>query len=246
MRILVVNPNTDEGMTRALAGRARAVCPAEAEIEAATVPFGPTLLSRRRDVAVAGAAVLALLAERAGTMAAAVIGAFADPGLEAAREVLGVPVTGLCEASVLTACQLGARIGLMLGSRPMVPAVEERLRACGVSERVCGIETPAPGSRPGSPDELVAAFGALARGLVERAGAEVIVLGGGRLIGFAPRFAEALPVPVLDSVDCAVLQAHALARLQPRKATVGSFGSPPPARSKGLSGGLARLFADGT
>lgn len=229
-------------MTDALAARATAIAPSGVEIVAATAAFGPRLLSRRRDVAVGATAVLAALAEHADGIDAAVIGSFSDPGLEAAREVSAVPVTALCEASVHLACQLGARIGLVLGSRRMIPVLEERLRSYGLRDRVAAIDTPPEDARPRTKEEAIEVFAAIGAALVERAGIEVLVLGGGALIGVAATIEARLPVPVVDSVDCAVLQAYALARLGAKKATIGSLSHPAAVPATGLQPGLARLF----
>jgi Asp/Glu/hydantoin racemase len=241
MKILMLNPNTNVAMTEALVAQARRVAPPGAEIVAATAPFGPRLLSRRCDIAVSAAAVLAAIAAQQGQVQAAVIGSFSDPGLEAAREVADIPVVGLGEAGVVTTLQLGARIGLLLGSARMIPAIEERMRAYGVAARVVSIRTPPDGVRPGALDEVMRVFGALATEMIERDRVEAVVLGGGRLIGMAAAFNTALTVPVVDSVDCAVLQAYALASLQARKPAVGSYSRPDAVPAVGLDEGLARL-----
>lgn len=231
-------------MTAKLATAARAICPPGVEIDAATVPFGPSLLTRRRDVAFAAGAVLTALAARADNIDAVVIASFSDPGLDAAREYLHCPVLGLCEASVHAACQLGARVGCLLSAMKMVPLVEEKLRAYGLADRVCGIATPdvAPDQGPSSVAGLLRMYASLGRRLIDRAGAEVLVLGGGPLIGLAPRFQAVLPVPVIDSVECALLQAYALASLNPRKALVGSYSPPAGTATVGLSDAAAAVF----
>src|SRR5205807_2124202 len=83
------------------------------------------------------------------------------------------------EAGVLSAMQLGARIGLLLGATRMIPVLEERLRGWGVAARVAAIATPPDGVRPGTDDEVMQVFGGLAREMIARDRVEAIVLGGG-------------------------------------------------------------------
>jgi allantoin racemase len=243
MKVLIINPNTNAAMTQALTQRAKAICPPGVTIQGVTVPYGPPTVSRRRGVAVAATAVLSALAENREGLGAAVIGAFADPGLDAARESMPFPVVGLLESSIFLAAQLGARIGLVYGGTRMIPGLEERLRAIGMRDRVCGIRTPPEGVRPTETDDILKVFGDVARDLITNDRAEVIVLGGGALIGLASRFEELLSVPVIDSVDCAVLQAYALASLNTRKPKKGSYSMPPSVTLAGMVGPLKELFS---
>ncbi|MBM3587030.1 MAG: hypothetical protein FJX33_04315 [Alphaproteobacteria bacterium] len=47
---------------------------------------------------------------------AVLLGNIVDPGLRIGREIAGIPVLGLCEASLLTACQMGAAIGIVFSN----------------------------------------------------------------------------------------------------------------------------------
>jgi hypothetical protein len=67
------------------------------------------------------------------------------------------------------------------------------------------------------------------------AGAGVVVLGGAGLVGLAPKLAALLPVPVLDSLDCALVMACRGGRAPARVAQ---------APQTGLAPGLARFMAD--
>ena len=100
MKILVVNSNTTPSVTDRIAAAARAVASPGTEIEAVTAPFGLPLIVTRADWLVAGPATLAALQARRGTYDAAVIACFGDPGLDAAKELIEVPVLGISEATV--------------------------------------------------------------------------------------------------------------------------------------------------
>ena len=71
---------------------------------------------------------------------AILLGNIADPGLRAAREMARVPVLGLCETALLTACQMGASIGLVVSNDKHYGRVLENVATYGLSARVATVE----------------------------------------------------------------------------------------------------------
>ncbi|MCB1376503.1 MAG: hydrogenase expression protein HupH, partial [Rhodobacteraceae bacterium] len=102
MKLLILNPNTTEALTDRLAASAARVLPDDAQIVCATATRGFPYISSRAEAQIAGAEALAILASLQGEYDAAVIAAFGDPGLTAARELFDRPVTGMSEAAMLT------------------------------------------------------------------------------------------------------------------------------------------------
>ncbi|MFN8992208.1 MAG: aspartate/glutamate racemase family protein, partial [Pseudomonadota bacterium] len=107
MRLLMLNPNTSVGVTELIVSAAEAVAAPGTQILRATAPRGVTYIATRAESIIGGAIALEMLAELHETVDAAVIAAFADPGLGGARELFSIPVIGLAEAGMLTACMLG-------------------------------------------------------------------------------------------------------------------------------------------
>src|SRR5215831_5159164 len=97
MRILVLNPNTSAEITALLAAAATV-------ISTATATRGVPYIATRAEAQIGGAIALEMLADRHRDFDAAVIAAFGDPGLFGARELFDIPVVGMAEASMLTAC----------------------------------------------------------------------------------------------------------------------------------------------
>lgn len=77
----------------------------------------------------------AVRAEQAGFDAFA-IGHFQDSGLWEARSAVDIPVLGLGETSMLWACMVGGKIGLVTIDPVFIPYHEEQVRRYGLSERV--------------------------------------------------------------------------------------------------------------
>ena len=80
----------------------------------------------------------AIEAERAGCDAF-VIGHFQEPGLTECRGAVDIPVIGLGEATLLFACSIGRRIGLVTIDPVFIPWHEEQVIRHGLSQRVGGV-----------------------------------------------------------------------------------------------------------
>jgi hypothetical protein len=80
----------------------------------------------------------ALEAERAG-YDAFVIGHFQEPGLTECRGAVDIPVIGLGEATMLFACSIGRRIGLVTIDPVFIPWHEEQVIRHGLTQRIGGV-----------------------------------------------------------------------------------------------------------
>ncbi len=245
MRILLLNPNTSQSITDILAAAALPAAARGTEIVPVTAPRGVPYISSRAEAQIGGAVALEMLAEHVGTYDAAIIAAFGDPGLFAARELFDLPVVGMSEAAMLTACMLGKRFGIVTFAAAMEAWYRECVEQHGLSHRCAGIRCLDGGFRSigAVQDEKEAALIDLARKSVESDGAEAIILAGAPLAGLAAKIADQIPVPLIDQAAAAVKQAEALATLKPRKATTGGFRRPGAKPSIGLPTALAARIA---
>ena len=89
MKLLLINPNTTQAMTDAIAQAARAVAAPGTEIVAVQPSFGPVSIECHYDEAFAAAGVAEQVRlASAWRPDAVVVACFGDPGLEAAREAV--------------------------------------------------------------------------------------------------------------------------------------------------------------
>jgi allantoin racemase len=241
MNILLLNPNTRADITDLmLAVGQRAAAPGTSLIPL-TAPRGVPYISTRAEAQIGGGVALEMLAERHREFDGAIIAAFGDPGLFAARELFDIPVVGMAEAAMLTACMAGRRFGLVTFARALGPWFEECVRSHGLWERCAGIRM------LDGPFREIAEVGAekedllveLAKRAVEEDEADVLILAGAPLSGLAERVADRIPVPVIDQVVAAVKQVEALHALRLRKASAGTFRRPDAKPSNGLAAPLA-------
>jgi allantoin racemase len=119
-----------------------------------------------------------------------VLGNIFDPGLHELREVLNIPVLGLCESSVHVACLMGASFSLININPKFTRRIVDNITLQGVASRMVSIDQMTV-ERPGIFDlalrddgvkaEVVRQFSDCARRSLEK-GAEVLVPAGGSLM----------------------------------------------------------------
>lgn len=145
---------------------------------------------------------------------AVIIGCYSDPGLDALREQVTVPVIGPGAASLHIAAQLGTRIALLTPTGRGFGRVSARARALAlapllVAVRGVGLSVmELAEQKPGAIDKAVAA----ARVAVDGDGADVIVLGCmsmAFLPGICEELSARLGVPVVNPVIAALKTAEA-------------------------------------
>jgi allantoin racemase len=71
---------------------------------------------------------------------AVLLGNIADPGLRQARELAGIPVFGLCETALLTACQMGTSIGLVIANDKHHARIMDNVALYGLAGRIAHVE----------------------------------------------------------------------------------------------------------
>ncbi|MGQ9370761.1 aspartate/glutamate racemase family protein [Azospirillum sp. ST 5-10] len=244
MRLLIVNPNISDSVSALIEAEARRAASPGTAVTMLTAPFGVAYIETRSEAAVGAYAALTLLAEHHEGHDAAVIAAFGDPGLAAAKEMLPIPVVGLTEGALLSACALGGRFSIVAISARIRAWYRETVEAHGLLGRLASIRGLDEGFadvgrvQEDKGERLVQ----LCHDAVTRDEADSIVLAGAPLAGLARTVAGRIPVPLVDGVASAVRHAEALAGLERRPATAGSFAPPPEKPHRGLPPALARLI----
>ena len=244
MRLLVVNPNISESVSRLIGDDARRAASSGTEITMLTAPFGVAYIETRFEALIGAYAAAEIVAEHAHGHDAVIIAAFGDPGVPGIREALDVPVVGLTEAALASACLLGNRFSIVAISRRIRAWYRESVAHNGLLGRLASIR---------SLDEPLKDIGRVqadhARPLrelcvaaVEEDGADVIIFAGAPLAGLARAIKPELPVPAVDGVSSAVRHAETLVRLDSGIARAGSFAPPPVKPNAGLSGAMQELL----
>ncbi|UDL95993.1 aspartate/glutamate racemase family protein [Lichenihabitans sp. PAMC28606] len=242
MDILLLNPNTSDGMTARMLSVAQSHAAPGTTILSRTAPRGVPYISTRAEALVGGAIALEMLAAETASYDAVIMAAVGDPGVGALREMLHVPVVGMAEAAMLTACMLGRRFAIVTFATALTPWFRECVEHNGLTGRLSAIRCLAESfiSINDVQSEKEEALVALANQVVADTETDVVILAGAPLSGLAERVKHRIPVPVVDGIAAAVKQAEAVASLHLCKASAGSFRRPGGKPSQGLEPGVAR------
>lgn len=164
---------------------------------------------------------------------AVVIGCFYDPGLWEARELVSIPILGVCEASLHVASMLSASgFSILIGRRKWLPKMKENARRYGLESRFTSwrvLNLSVPELREES--KALEAVLREGRRAVEEDGAECIVLRCTALSAIAPDAQSGLPVPVVDPAVVGLKLAEMMASLRSRiglsHSKMGGYEPPP-------------------
>ena len=214
VKLLLVNGNTTQAATDRVLAEARRCAAPGTEVTGATARFGVSIVSTEAENDIAAHAVLdALSANHVGHDAAILAISF-DTALAGARQILPIPVIGMTEAALHTACLLGRRFGLISFGAASRWLYLDLVRRSGLLERMVAFETieltmTENYLHEGAQDQLV-------REASERlvsAGAEAVVVTGAAVAGIAHRLTPLVPAPIVDGIGCAVGQVEYFVRL---------------------------------
>ena len=208
MRILVINPNSNQAVTDAMAQALRPLAisggPA---IECVTLVDGPFGIESQADVEAVILPLRKQVCEQHGADAF-VIACYSDPGLQLCREATDKPVFGIQESGVLTALSQGDRFGVIALSDASINRHLGYLRQMGVMERLANeraadlsVEQSASGE--GTFDRLCD----VGRELRDRDGAQTIILGCAGMAAHRAALSAYLEIPVIDPVQAATAMA---------------------------------------
>lgn len=212
MRLLVVNPNTSDSVTRLIEAEARRSASPGTEIVVAQVRCGMAYIETRFESLIAAEATAQILAEHGAECDAVVVAAFGDPGMPALKELLDVPVVGITEAALALASLAGPRMSILAISQQIVPWYRDAVERSGMIGRLASIRALGEELRDIATvqQDHTDAFLGLADEVVAEDGADVIILAGAPLAGLARAVGHRMPAPTIDGVFAGIRMAEVL------------------------------------
>jgi len=215
VRILVINPNSTDAVTRAIDdAMAPLRIPGGPEIVCLTLEEGPPGVESQSDADGVILPLCRVIREADAATGAFVIACFSDPGLFSAREATAKPVLGIAECGILTALTLGHRFGVISILDRSVPRHLRYIDAMGVGQRLAGDLPIGLGVT-----ELADARATLTRmvdvgrRLRDQHGADVLVMGCAGMARYRADLEEAVQIPVVEPTQAAVAMAIGRVRL---------------------------------
>ena len=209
-KILIINPNSDLEMTRAIQETADDFAKIGLEVFCQHTPGAPEFIETREDEVLAAPGMIKQVKENNDNFDAFIIACHCDPNLDAIKEITDKPVVGIGEASMRIACMLGHRFSIIQTTEESVPIKEALVRKYQLQDSLASVRAPREISPDLSAEEK---YTAAAKEAIAKDRANVIVLGCAGLTGLDKRMQKELGVPVLDGVTCALILATALIRV---------------------------------
>lgn len=207
-RILVINPNSNEAVTRGLEAALEALQFREGpEIVCHTLKEGPFGIETQADME-SVTMPLRRMVEADNSADAFVIACYSDPGLHVCREGTQRPVFGIAESGVLSALARGDKFGVIAIKQRSIQRHIRYLRQMGLMDRLAG-ERPLEMSvaETASGDNTFGRMLEIGRELKDKDGATVIVMGCAGMARHRKPLEEQLGIPVIDPTQAAVAMA---------------------------------------
>lgn len=207
--ITLINPNSNEDSTRSMVELARLEVKGTASVVGKSNAGAPPLLTSPQDMRDAAPGVVALGVEAAqqDRVAAIIVSAFSDPGLEELRAAVDIPVFGIGEEAFHAAARDGRpfAIATVTPDEALIASFRERAVELGYESQYRGVRV-----TPGDPTQLVAseekldaALAEAVKAAVEEDAAEAVIMGGGPLSAAALRIQPQFEVPLVVAVSAA-------------------------------------------
>lgn len=229
MRINLINPNTNTGMTEKIRVSATQIALPTTTIECCQPEHGPWTIESVFDETIAASALLdCIQTGEERQVDAHIIACFGDPGLAAACEIASVPVIGIAQAAFHIASLISARFGIVTTKRRTIPIAQHLIERYGFTNQCTGIrardiavsafEHPNPATLADFLDDC--------RDAIHIDGAEALVLGCAGMTDLVRLVSETFQVPVIDGVAAAVKLAESLYQLELPIAKQGLYQQP--------------------
>ena len=229
MKILVINPNTSEGLTEQIRRELEKIMRPDTELVVRNPSEGPQSIESSFDDVFAAPHVVEMV-RRANEEGydAVIIACFADTAVNPAKEVSAIPVLGIGEVSLHIAALLGHRFCIMTTLKTRVPSKETYVRQLGMEKLLASVRVRSMTvlDAVAKPDECKSAILALGKRAIEEDGAEVLVLGCASNAGYADDLTRQLGIPVIDPTSVTLKVAEALVDLGLTQSKVGLFSYP--------------------
>lgn len=202
-RILILNPNTSEEMTKEIETTIKKYKSEDIEAIVKKPDFGAESLESFYDYTLAAFGCIRLLEKEKNDYDGVLVACFGDPGLYAIKEMLNYPVIGIAEASIMTANLIGQKFGLLVALDKAVSLMTDMVGQYGMKEKCATIEAlnisvlNVEKNKKESIKKLIE----VGKKAIDK-GSEVLILGCAGMTGMKEEIEKKLEVPVIDPVEC--------------------------------------------
>ena len=214
-RILVINPNSTEAVTRGIDEAVEPLrMPGGPAIDCATLKEGPPGIETQQHVDGVIPHLLSLVLREEKRYSAFVIACYSDPGLHSLREATAKPVLGISECGILTALTLGQKFGVIAILRQSIARHLRYVGALGVSERLAAeLPVDIPVVELSNQEKTFRRMVEVGSALRREHGADVVVMGCAGMARYRKPLQDEIGIPVVEPTQAAVAMAIGRVRL---------------------------------
>ena len=207
MRLLVINPNTSQGVTARIRQAADAVAQPEDHFTTLCPTYGPELIVTQADADHATQAVVDTVKAHSAPCDGIILASFGNTGAQEVRAVRpDIPVIGIATAAFSRARSIGGPFGIVTFGESLVPGLQAKAHEAGLGAQLLAtlaVQTTDFGD-PGTVQSRYAEELADLCAQLDQRGATCIVMGGGPLAGLAAQLAASCSVPLIDGTQTAI------------------------------------------
>jgi Asp/Glu/hydantoin racemase len=208
-KILVINPNSTEKVTR---GIDQAMSPLRLaggpEIECISLRSGPPGIENEGHIAQVTPLIAETIKGRDNDCSGYVIACYSDPGIALARETTKKPVLGIAESGMLTALTLGQKFGVIAILDKSIPRHLRYIGSLGLSDRCAGERAIGLGVVELSDEgRTLTRMVEIGRQLKDQDRADVVVMGCAGMARYRDRIEQSIGVPIVEPTQAAVSMA---------------------------------------
>jgi len=204
--ILLINPNSSVATSDMMQAIAQRAASDRLAVKVVTADRNPPMLTTPAALAASAAQVVELGMAHDRDCAGIIVSAFGDPGLEALRRKVSVPVVGICEASMREAAQGARRFAVATSTPALADAITQQAHDLGFGRLFTGVRCTKgdPLALAAEPERLAEALTEAVRECIEIDGAQAVIIGGGPLGQAAEQIGPRFDQPVFGPIPLAV------------------------------------------
>lgn len=229
-KILVINPNTARETAEEMQAACRKIAAPGTVVDATYIQSNKFFSSHKVfsyvDLSICTVETIKIAWKKRAEYDGMIVAGFSDVGVDAMKEILDIPVLGIAEASYHMASLIGHRFSVLTGTSKWTPPKQDYVRALGVETKAVSFRSYSEWDDSDSSIDLEQRLFAAAEKAVREDGAEVVILGGGPLVGYGKIIEERLGIPVIDPTLAAFKLMETLIDLGYRQSKIGRWKKP--------------------
>lgn len=200
MKILIINPNSDEEMTQYINITAEKYREGinDLEIKVKSTPGANPFIGTYQDIFQSASGMLEIINKEEKYFDGFLIACGGDPNLDLMKEESNKPVIGIAESSMKIASMLGHRFAIIQLNKKSIPRKEELIKKYDMDKLGFAIA----GEQDISNFRDFVRIKEIGMKAIKKYGAEVLVLSCAGMSGLDEKLSQELDVPVLDGIKC--------------------------------------------